>query len=102
MSNYENDLQYISEILLPEWLEKFELANHDYGNAPGAVLGVKGEFAEISRKTLKLKRALWDGVELIGEQPREILTDLIGHCYLAITRLDNPTDQFDDSAYELK
>jgi hypothetical protein len=52
------------------------------------VLGLPGQFAEIWRKIWKLKRALWDGSRLVGEQPREILLDLIGHAFLAIDMID--------------
>lgn len=57
--------------------------NKDYGDNAVA-LGVKGQFSDIWRKIGKLRTALWDGKELQGEQPEEILMDLIGHCLLTI------------------
>jgi hypothetical protein len=77
----------IFDSLLPEWEQKFRIKNEDYGDE-GMSLGIKGSFADIYRKTNKLKRALWDDKKLVGEQPREILMDVIGHCFLTIAELD--------------
>lgn len=67
----------------------------DYTDAdgfdPSEVLGVQGQFAEVWRKVWKLKNSMWDGREMVGEGPREILMDLIGHCLLAIDMIDNET-----------
>jgi hypothetical protein len=49
---------------------------------PHTVLGIKGQFADIWRKVWKLKKGLWDGTELKGEQPIEIIDDLIAHLLL--------------------
>ena len=82
------DGQYIMNKLLIEWADMFMLKNLGYG-ADANRLGVKGAFVDIHRKEGKLKRAIWDGAHLEGEQPREILMDLIGHCFLTITAMDN-------------
>lgn len=80
--------------LVPEWQGQFAAKNADYSDAapsgiePAEVLGIKGQFAEIWRKVWKLKKAMWDGSTLAFEQPREILLDLIGHCFLAIDMID--------------
>lgn len=79
--------------LVNEWCSHQTAKAKDYnsdaeGIEPADVLGLKGQFADIWRKIWKLKKALWDGKELTGEQPREILLDLIGHCFLAIDMLD--------------
>lgn len=79
---------YIVTVLAPEFIDKFINANAHYGETNADVLGEKGQFAEIWRKVGPLKRALWDGLELTREQPREILMDLIGHCLLTIEMLD--------------
>lgn len=67
----------------------------DYTDAdgfdPAEVLGVQGQFAEVWRKVWKLKNSMWDGREMVGEGPREILMDLIGHCLLAIDMIDHET-----------
>ncbi len=82
-----NDFQYIMELLVPEWTDAFTNDNKDYGDDENR-LGTKGAFVDIYRKTGKLKRAIWDDVPLSGEQPREILLDLIGHCFLTIASID--------------
>lgn len=81
------DGQYIMERLLIEWADMFMLKNLSYGSDANR-LGVKGAFVDIHRKEGKLKRAIWDGQKLEGEQPREILMDMIGHCFLTITAMD--------------
>lgn len=85
------DGQYIRDVLMPEWLEQFQRKAADYNdnqNENHRVLGVRGQFADIWRKIGKLKKALWEGQPLVGEQPREILMDLIAHCFLTIAMLD--------------
>ena len=87
----------IIDQLVPEWIDHQSRKAIDYNSRkaesgmdfePAEVLGVKGQFAEVWRKIWKLKKAMWDGEELLQEQPREILLDLIGHCFLAIDMLD--------------
>jgi len=58
------------------------------GKDGGDDLGAAGQYAELHRKDGKLRRALWEGEELIGEQPREILLDMIGHAVKAIRYID--------------
>lgn len=81
-------MTYIMDRLVPEWSRLFAQKQHDYGENGHEDLGIRAQFVDINRKTHKLRRALWDGVELQGEQPREILMDLIGHCFLTIDLLD--------------
>jgi len=67
-------------------LAYFNERSRDYdGNA--AVLGTKGQFADIWRKIHKVKKALWDEQPLVGETVEEVLMDLVGHCLLAINML---------------
>lgn len=72
--------------VLPKVMELFLQKNKDYGDAhtQHMRLGPKGQFVDIWRKIIKLKRGLWDGEELAGEKPPEIMMDLIGHCLLAL------------------
>lgn len=90
------DGRYIRDILLSEWFAQFCRKAADYNdneNENHRQLGVQGQFADIWRKIGKLKKALWDGYSLVGEQPREILMDLIAHCFLTIAMMDsNPGD----------
>jgi hypothetical protein len=84
----------IRNVLVPEFVEHQTQKALDYNDSlvPGVenadVLGPQGQYAELWRKMAKLKKALWDGKPLVGEQPREILLDFIGHCFLAIDMLD--------------
>ena len=77
----------IRDSWVPIWLKNFERKARDYNSAttgwePHTFLGVKGQFADIWRKIGKLKKALWDDEPLEGEQPLEIIDDLISHLFL--------------------
>jgi hypothetical protein len=72
--------------LLQEWILHFMEKQRDYGDTADD-LGVPGQYAELHRKLGKLKRCMWEGIPMQGEQPDEILLDLIGHCFLAIRHL---------------
>jgi len=80
-------LDYIMDELIPEFDLQFRGKHRDYGDG-AATLGTAGQFADIYRKVTKLKRSLWEHQTLSGEQPREVLMDLIGHCFLTIDMLD--------------
>lgn len=70
---------------VPLWLNGFERKSRDYNtgvNENHKALGTKGQFADVWRKIGKLKKALWDDVPLEGEQPLEIIDDLISHLFL--------------------
>jgi hypothetical protein len=88
------DLHYINNVLLPEWHKQFEDKNADYGDDSGK-LGVKGGFTDLWRKVNKLKRAIWDGQELHGEQAREIAMDMIGHAFLLLVDLDGYQQRYE-------
>jgi hypothetical protein len=75
---------FIYEVLLPEFLERFFAKNADYGDQHRTGLGTAAEFVGIHRKVEKLKTALWDGQEMNGEGPREMLFDLIGQCFIIL------------------
>lgn len=77
----------IRDSWVPIWLKGFERAARDYNSTttgwePHTFLGTKGQFADIWRKIHKLKKSLWDGEQLEGEQPLEIIDDLISHLFL--------------------
>lgn len=69
------------------FLQEFNRKSLDYGDDGAGNLGVKGQYADINRKVLKLKRALWDGIELVGEPVDEVIRDLIGHLFLTLDML---------------
>lgn len=85
----------ILEHILPNVLELFLKKNKDYGDSTygdnAMRLGPRAQFVDIWRKVKKLKRAIWDGEDLTGEQPDEIFSDFIGHCLLA--KLDYRRDR---------
>lgn len=70
--------------VLPKVLRLFLSKNRDYGDDPEGNLGPKAQFIDMYRKMKKLKRSLWEGQDLIGEQSDEIIADLIGHSLLAL------------------
>jgi hypothetical protein len=86
-AGFASDLEYIERVLLPEWFDEFRIKNADYGDDSGK-LGVMGGFTDLWRKIHKLKRSVWDGQELHGEQTREIVMDMIGHAFLLVVDLD--------------
>lgn len=67
-----------------EALKAFAQKAADYPPDGFKFLGIKGQFSDITRKFFKLKEALWDDIELNGEQPDEIMEDLIGHLLIAL------------------
>lgn len=84
--------------LAPEALGRFLEANRDYVGVDGA-LGSQGVVPDIYRKTMKLKSAMWDGVQLRRESPRQIAMELVGNLLLMVHYMDveqsqdNPLDQ---------
>jgi hypothetical protein len=71
--------------IIPEALEFFRSKTTDYSSDVGfLMLGAKGQFSDITRKWLKLYRAVWEGIELEGEQPDEIAADFFGHSMLLL------------------
>jgi len=77
-------------LILPELVEQFRSKARDYeadGQFTADALGSQGQFADIWRKILKLKAAMWDGKKLRYEGPEEILADLFGHTVLSINYL---------------
>lgn len=75
------------ERIAPEVLQRFKHAGQDYGET-FRQLGLAGQYSDIHRKVGKLKRALWDGIELEREEPAEIAGDLIGHCLIIIKLIE--------------
>lgn len=71
---------------LPKWLELFATKNAEYGGGSSFELGPRGQFSDMYRKMIKLKRGLWEDKEdeLVSEGVDEILLDFIGHCFLTL------------------
>lgn len=78
------ELNVIATRIMPEWLALFQRKNRDYGSGSAYELGVRGQYSDIHRKMIKLKRAMWDGEELDFEDTDEIIKDLISHLFLTL------------------
>jgi hypothetical protein len=68
----------------PKWLELFQRKSREYGEATHEGLGPRGQFSDIYRKVVKLKKFMWDEPEAVPEfeDIEEIIDDLIGHLFL--------------------
>lgn len=74
------EMEQILDDIVAGWRER---GRHNYGDA-FLELGSRGQFSDIWRKVKKLKRSVWDGIELVGEQPEQIFAEIIPHCLMAI------------------
>lgn len=83
-SGDSQELVVIATKIMPEWLQLFARKNADYGSGSAYELGVRGQYSDIHRKMIKLKRAMWDGEQLDFEDTDEIIKDLISHLFLTL------------------
>lgn len=83
-SGDSQELVVIATRIMPEWLQLFARKNADYGSGSAYELGVRGQYSDIHRKMIKLKRAMWDGEQLDFEDTDEIIKDLISHLFLTL------------------
>jgi len=83
-SGDSEELVVIATRIMPEWLALFARKNRDYGSGSAYELGVRGQYSDIHRKMIKLKRAMWDGEQLDFEDTDEIIKDLISHLFLTL------------------
>lgn len=79
---------YIITNLVQEWATQFAESNVHYGDDAHGDLGPAAQFVDINRKVRVLRRAFWEGKPTTRESPRQVLLDLIGHCFLAVELLD--------------
>lgn len=75
-------------------IQRFKEKSGDYPPEGFQFLGAKGQFSDIARKVFKLKKAIWEGKPLKGEQPHEVVQDLMGHCMLLLYLLEQ--EEFED------
>jgi len=47
-------------------------------------LGIRGQYSDMHRKMRKLKKSMWEGEDLKGEQADEILSDLFGNILISL------------------
>lgn len=73
----------ICEYLVPEWRELFLRKNVGYGDMHKE-LGLIAQYVDMHRKMGKIRRAMWDKEPIGDESLREVLMDLIGHCFLTL------------------
>lgn len=82
-----SDLNQVGEVVrdFADFLRLFEARSREYGDH-AFVLGARGQFADMSRKMGKLKKGIWDGDHdsLTSEDAYEIVSDLLGHCFLTL------------------
>jgi hypothetical protein len=90
MTKGKSPAEYILGELLQEWAESFARNNGEYGDLHQE-LGVRAQYVDMHRKMGKFRRAVWDGVDTSAwrEGPREIIMDLIGHCFLTLQLMDS-------------
>lgn len=90
ITNVPNEQAYriVTEVL-PYVVQLYMDKSRDYGGNVMAMLklGPKASFVDLWRKVGKLKRALWDGEPMRGEQTDEILMDCIGHILITLDEL---------------
>lgn len=90
VSPVETDVDYIVRRLLVEIEERMLRSAKEYGPKAHRDLGIRGQYADMYRKWIKLRRAMWDGEDTTEwrEKPREIILDLIGHSLLTVAMID--------------
>lgn len=71
------------EAILIGAVADWSIKRQDYRDA-FMELGSKGQVSEIVRKVAKLKRGVWDGYELFGEDPEQIAKEIIPHCMMLV------------------
>lgn len=85
MLTAEEGYKYIADHIIPQTVQHFLDKTNDYRGGPAfLLLGSKGQFSDINRKFWKLYASIWEGQELEGEQPWEIVEDFVGHCFLML------------------
>jgi hypothetical protein len=85
----DEQLTYVRAVLEGIW-DAFTLKYAEYGEGAADALGLAGQWGDLHRKVMKLKRSLWvgDSGYLVSEDERQILADMVGHCLLAIHMID--------------
>lgn len=89
----DSDLAHILYELFPEIEAHMRRSGAHYGYEAHTDLGLRGQYSDMYRKWVVLKRVMWDGEETTREPLREILMDLIGHSLLTIAMLDREAQE---------
>jgi hypothetical protein len=69
-------------------VNRFQEKSIDYGDV-FKELGIAGQYSDMHRKMFKLRKFMWEGYELKGEQADEILEDLLGNILISIYLVRN-------------
>jgi hypothetical protein len=77
----------IEDEILPVVMERFRNKTAEYGNGAANDLGIRGQYSDMHRKMIKLRRAMWDGEVLTSEPLEEVIGDMIAHCLLTLDML---------------
>lgn len=86
----EQAIRVVLEVL-PKVVELYLKKSRDYGGNVMELmdLGPSACIPDMLRKFGKIKRAVWDGEEMVGEQPDEIIMDLAGHIFIILDEMWN-------------
>jgi hypothetical protein len=77
--------------ILPEAIKRFRSKSSDYGEV-FKELGLAGQYSDMHRKMHKLRKVMWEGRSLKGEQADEILSDLFGNILISLYLLVHEND----------
>jgi hypothetical protein len=69
--------------IMPTLAKRLSTKGVDYGDV-FTELGLAGQYSDMHRKMRKLRKAMWEGQTLTGEQPEEILADLFGNILISL------------------
>jgi hypothetical protein len=86
--------------ILPTSIQRFRNKSSDYGDV-FKELGLAGQYSDMHRKMHKLKKVMWEGRSLKGEQAEEILHDLLGNILISLWLLANDEETKDSGRREL-
>jgi hypothetical protein len=91
-SGDSRELHDIIVHLLPNWATLFARKNADYGAGSSFELGIRGQYSDIHRKVLKLRRFMWEGETPEFEGVEEVIHDLISHLFLTLFMINMSSD----------
>src|SRR6266478_1881676 len=75
----------LAKVMAKKILRIIEEKSHDYGNDGWQDLGLKGNFADVHKKYVRLKELVWKGVKpRVKESVEETYLDLTGYGLLGM------------------
>ncbi|HEY7415902.1 MAG TPA: hypothetical protein VH593_11965 [Ktedonobacteraceae bacterium] len=91
----ENPYNVMTTRIVGRAVQRLREKSRDYGDTYEE-LGLAGQYSDMHRKMRKLRKAMWHEEPLTGEQPEEILEDLLGNILISLYLYEqesNPTYQ---------